>query len=48
MLVYYVLLYQIVLVEGVAAFGAELRRMFGIGRYPAALVALVLLGSCRL
>ena len=37
------MLYKVVLVESVAAFGAELRRMLGICGSPAALVALILL-----
>ena len=42
------LLDYIVLVEGVSTLGAELRRLLGVCRRPTALVALVLLGSCRL
>ena len=41
-------LLDITVIEGIAAFGAELRRLYALFRFPTALVTLVLRNACRL
>ena len=41
------LLYYILITEGIAAFRTELRRILGICRLPATLIAFILRNSCR-